>query len=512
MFRHYFRSPFPKAQGFSAYRMPGVAVHAPVILLFVWLGAWLCLGEPWTYALFIVYLVAGIYLGRDLAILAHYNVLITLAVLGGTIWLVASPPQWARPSPVVSIAVTLAVALGLAVYASWWGRRQTDGEPRLHRLIQTRNLQAVEHALDEDADPNEQDTLVGWKYAPLHVAVALPEPADAQMCLAMIELLAARGADLNRVCDHSGTPLGLAVEKGRTPLGLRLLALGADPDRCGDHGRAPLHLAARKGNREMLEALIAAGANLEARSHGMSVLDHAALDGQLDLIPWLLEKGARPAPGDKALSFLVASGHPRACETFQRLTEAGAQVTDALLMDASTPEMIRFVAARGAKLDGLLKEGKNPALVRRDTESRPERLRVLREMGCDLAAADKYGRTILHDTASYFEGVLALPGILPELRGSGIDVNAADGEGATALHLMVTTLLPYVTGRNIVGLKDKLPVKDALQLLDALIEAGADPRLPGKDGKDAGALARQLKAPRAFLERLEQGRAGANSR
>ena len=32
--------------------------------------------------------------------------------------------------------------------------------------------------------------------------------------------------------------------------------------------------------------------------------------------------------------------------------------------------------------------------------------------------------------------------------------------------------------------------------------AGADPHLPGTDGKDAGALARQLKAPRAFLERL----------
>ena len=512
MLWHYFRSPFPKAQGFSAYRMPGVAVHGPVILLFVWLGAWLCFGEPWTYALFIVYLVAGIYLGRDLAILAHYNMLITLAVLGGTIWLVASSPQWARPSPVMSVAVTLAVALGLAVYASWWGRRQTEGEPRLHLLIQARNLKAVERALDEGADPNEQDTLIGWKYSPLHIAVALPEPADAQLCLAMIELLARRGADLNRVCDHSGTPLGLAVEKGRTPLGLRLLALGADPDRFGDHGTAPLHLAARKGNREMLDALIAAGANLEAQSHGMSALDHAALDGQLDLIPWLLEKGARPGQGNKALAFLAASSHPRAFEMFQLLTDAGAQVTDELLMEASTPEMIRFVVARGARLDGLRKQGKNPALVRRDTESRPERLRVLREMGCDIAAADKYGRTILHDTASYFEGVLALPRILPELRGSGIDVNAADAEGATALLLMVKTVLPYVTGRNIVGLKEKLPVKDALQVLDALLEAGADPRLPGKDGIDAEALARQLKAPRAFLERLEQGRAGANSR
>ena len=198
MLWHYFRSLFPKAQGFSAYRMPGVAVHGPVILLFVWLGAWLCFGEPWMYALFIVYLVASIYLGRDLAILAHYNMLIILAVLGGTIWLVASPPQWERPSPMVSVAVTLAIALGLVVYASWRGRRQTEGEPRLHLLIQTRNLKAVEHVLDEGADPNEQDTLIGWKYSPLHVAVALPEPADAQLCIAMIELLASLGSAVRR--------------------------------------------------------------------------------------------------------------------------------------------------------------------------------------------------------------------------------------------------------------------------------------------------------------------------
>ena len=84
----------------------------------------------------------------------------------------------------MSVAVTLAVALGLAAYASWWGRRQTEGELQaVHLLIQSRNLTAVEHALDEGLTiRNEQDTLIGWKYAPLHVAVALPEPADAQLC------------------------------------------------------------------------------------------------------------------------------------------------------------------------------------------------------------------------------------------------------------------------------------------------------------------------------------------
>lgn len=506
----YFHSPFPKAEGFSPYRMPGIGVHGPVILLFIWLGAWLCLGEPWLYALLAVYVIAGVYLGRDLAILAHYNPLITLVVLGGTVWLIAAPPHWEHPAPAVSVAVTLAAALAVIMYARWWIQRQTEGEPRLHLVIQSRNLKAVERALTEGADPNEQDRLIGWKYSPLHVAVAVSEAADPAFGVAVVELLVARGADPNLFSDHDGTPLAFAVKTGHAPIALRLLALGADPDRCGEHDTAPLHIAARKGDREMLEALVAAGANLRVRSRDMGVLSHAALEGQLDLIPWLLEKGAKPDPEDGTLSMLAGSTHPRRFEVFQRLADAGLPVTDDLLMRASTPEMIRFVAERGARLDGLLRAGKNPALIRGRTENRAERLRALRELGCDLAAADTSGRTILHDTASYFEGVLALPEILTELHGSGIAVNAADEEGATALHLMVKTLLPYVTGRNIVGLKEKLPVEDALRILDAMLEVGADPRLAGKDGNDAVAIARQLKAPRAILKRLEQGRSGVD--
>ena len=157
---------------------------------------------------------------------------------------------------------------------------------------------------------------------------------------------------------------------------------------------------------------------------------------------------------------------------------------------------------RGARGEaGGPSEGGEEPRARPSRHGEPPRAAAGVRLGCDLAAADKYGRTILHDTASYFEGVLALPRILAELKGAGIDVNAADGEGATALLLMVKTVLPYVTGRNIVGLKEKLPVKDALQVLDALLEAGPTRAFPART-KKRGALARELKAPRAFLERL----------
>lgn len=86
-----------------------------------------------------------------------------------------------------------------------------------------------------------------------------------------------------------------------------------------------------------------------------------------------------------------------------------------------------------------------------------------------------------------------------------MNVNAADEDGATALYLLVKGMLPYVTGRNIVGLKEKLPVATAIALLDLLLDAGADPGIANKEGEDTVALARRLRAPRAFLARLEKG-------
>lgn len=74
----YFRSPFPSAKGFSAYRMPGVAVHGPFFAACAAVGFFLCWPHPLLRPLLIVWVLAGLYLGRDVAILCHYNPLLTL--------------------------------------------------------------------------------------------------------------------------------------------------------------------------------------------------------------------------------------------------------------------------------------------------------------------------------------------------------------------------------------------------------------------------------------------------
>ena len=78
----YFRAPFPSQKGFSAYRMPGIAVHGPLIFAFSFAGFVLCWPHPILRAFLIVWVLAGLYLGRDIAILCHYNPLITLISWG----------------------------------------------------------------------------------------------------------------------------------------------------------------------------------------------------------------------------------------------------------------------------------------------------------------------------------------------------------------------------------------------------------------------------------------------
>jgi len=49
--------------------------------MFLFIGLYLNLGTPWLRPFIILYIVIGLYLGRDIAVYAHYNPLITVAVV-----------------------------------------------------------------------------------------------------------------------------------------------------------------------------------------------------------------------------------------------------------------------------------------------------------------------------------------------------------------------------------------------------------------------------------------------
>ena len=77
----YFRHPFPSRKAFGAYASPGPVVHLPAMFLMIGIS-WLLSNASWPVTLPTMGLAifCAVYLGRDLAIKAHYNVLITLTV------------------------------------------------------------------------------------------------------------------------------------------------------------------------------------------------------------------------------------------------------------------------------------------------------------------------------------------------------------------------------------------------------------------------------------------------
>ncbi|KPK86341.1 MAG: hypothetical protein AMJ81_01475 [Phycisphaerae bacterium SM23_33] len=115
----------------------------------------------------------------------------------------------------------------------------------------------------------------------------------------MVELLLARGADVNALGWPGQTPLHMAVNKGKLELVRLLLGKGADMRVADRQGLTALQNAAAAGNREMAEVLIAAGADVNAKGKaGMTPLAYAvggwlAAGKDNPCVELLLAKGAK---------------------------------------------------------------------------------------------------------------------------------------------------------------------------------------------------------------------------
>ncbi len=124
----YFLRPFPSTRGFSPYRSPGLLVHVPAVFLCLGLAVvlWRQTASLWILA---IHLVVGLYLGRDIAILAHYNPLITLVVWASLflfVFFLNVVLGWAQSIdqalPVAPVVVTAMLCVVFVMNAWWWCR------------------------------------------------------------------------------------------------------------------------------------------------------------------------------------------------------------------------------------------------------------------------------------------------------------------------------------------------------------------------------------------------------
>jgi hypothetical protein len=93
----YFLRPFPKAEGFSPYRFPGFAAHLPIWGLIAGMGFYWCWPVEGLRPLIALWILAGLYLGRDLAIMCHYMGCLGFLPMALFLVLISKGPVWLMP-------------------------------------------------------------------------------------------------------------------------------------------------------------------------------------------------------------------------------------------------------------------------------------------------------------------------------------------------------------------------------------------------------------------------------
>jgi len=363
------------------------------------------------------------------------------------------------------------------------------------------------------------------------VAGLPPDPADALAGaslnghLGVVELLLSQGVNPNH---GKGRALGLAVGRGRRDVALRLLEAGADPNL-----EAPLLTAASRREPEMAQVLLQAGADPGFKDpQGRTALMIAVRQGRIETAKLLLEAGADPTvkrDGEEAEVTILVAALGRELEG-KEPRELGALIYDRLGERADLAD----AAAYGdlARVRALLEKGADP-----DPPGR--RLQALA-----LAAAFGHGDVVVAlvaagarlaapaDVKDWMQPLVVAAGaghaqIVQTLVAAAaaqnplVDPGSLGAVAAVALaaeggHLeIVRALVPAVADPNGIHEDRTLLGRAAgdgeAELLEILLEAGADPDVP--DAARETALSYAARHPRpAIVARLVEAGADLETR
>lgn len=144
----------------------------------------------------------------------------------------------------------------------------------------------VQAAISAGADINENDVYMG---SPLHIAVARGKVEIAKLLLdAGADIEAAAKGSLNKA--H---PLHIAARVNGVAIAALLIERGAKVDSRDSQSRTPLFVAASSGQAEVAEFLLKAGADPlaeESDYHDVAIYI-AAMNGNLDVVKLFVSKG-----------------------------------------------------------------------------------------------------------------------------------------------------------------------------------------------------------------------------
>jgi ankyrin repeat protein len=303
----------------------------------------------------------------------------------------------------------------------------------------------------------------------LHWAGYHDEPAVAK-------LLVAAGASAKAENRYGVTPLSLACTNGDADVVALLLAAGADPNAALRGGETALMTAARTGRVGPVRALLDAGATVDAKDRkGQTALMWAADDGNADVVQLLVERGAdknaRVKSGFTPMLFAAREGR---IEVVRALLKAGVDPNEAIQTDRNpggygakngTSALILAVENGHFELAmELVKAGADP----NDERSGYTPLHVLTWVRKPNRGDDPDGQP--PPTGS---GKLTSLEFARALVAAGAKVNVRLAKGPSGRgKLNHTGATPFLLASKTAD----------LPYMKLLVELGADPLLPNKDG------------------------------
>ncbi|HJQ25210.1 MAG TPA: ankyrin repeat domain-containing protein [Blastocatellia bacterium] len=229
----------------------------------------------------------------------------------------------------------------------------------------------------------------------------------------------------------------------------RLLDAGMKPDSKTAGGTTALMMAAR--DLEKVKLLVARGADVNAHAAtGITPLMAAAqYPGNVAVVRFLLQKGARPT-NDKGIevrynaspAFYAVMAFDT--QTLEALREAGASLNERMKIIgrfSATPLIYAVGGSDPTMVDYLLSKGANPNEADDDGISilgwaaiinRPAAIKALLARGADVNHADRFGMTPLLYAASIDFGDTE---VLETLIAAGADLKVKNKQGQTAADL-----------------------------------------------------------------------------
>ena len=306
-----------------------------------------------------------------------------------------------------------------------------------------------------------------------------------------------------------------------------LLANGASIDeQSPDGGLNPLQLATwNNGAPSVVEALIVAGAETGVRTTDGRTLLHLASEknDSVEVLRLLLANGGDVSVRDRYYEYTplhLAFENGRDTEFVRALIDAGAPV-NANDRFGRTPlqEAAASWDTDAAAIQALLAAGANVNAGAQDfslsataSSGTVKKLQLLIDAGAPLTELDFWGNTLLHDAAERSDDEAA--NVVDVLIRAGMDANLRNKDGDSPLHVVrdprVVDIL-VAADTNIHG-RDKdgnTPLHDAAgrdsaEVVDALLEAGADAKKRNAAGETAMASAIRQTTNPEVIQSLER--------